>query len=138
MADHRAYRILCGVLGVLASLFGLSLLVSFFRVTMPGGTMEGPLSPLGPNGVYFMAFTGCAMLGWGGGLLSAMRRPESHRTVGTASALALVLMAFYRMWAWLLGDYYRLGDLLRVEAALFLLLALALVWLRPPRADAAG
>jgi len=138
MAGHGAYRILCGVLGVLASLFGLSLVVSFFRATMPGGAAEGPLSPLGPNGVYFMAFTGCAMLGWGGGLLSAMRRPESHRTVGTASAFALVLMAVYRMWAWLMGDYYWLGELLRVEAALFLLLALALVWLRPPHSAAAA
>jgi len=36
------------------------------------------------------------------------------------------------MVGWFMGDYHALaGDLLRYEAALFLALALAFVWLRP-------
>ena len=43
-----------------------------------------------------------------------------------------MLSALYRMLAWITGDYaVWAGDALRVEAILFLLLALALVWLRP-------
>ena len=46
-----------------------------------------------------------------------------------------IMMALYRLWAWLMGDYHFLGNLLRVEAVIFLLLALAFVWLRPPKRD---
>jgi hypothetical protein len=36
------------------------------------------------------------------------------------------------MVGWFMGDYYAwAGDVLRYEAALFLVLALAFVWLRP-------
>jgi len=84
--------------------------------------------------MYFVAFTGCALVAWGGGLLGAARRPEGSRALGTATAVGLVLAALYRMVAWLMGDYAFLGNLLRGEAALFLLLALAFVWLRPPAA----
>jgi hypothetical protein len=48
------------------------------------------------------------------------------------TALALTGLALVRMVGWFMGDYHALaGDLLRFEAALFLLLALAFVWLRP-------
>lgn len=130
----RAYRFLCGVIGVAFVLFGVALVLGFFRALMPGAEASGPL-PAGPGTDYFMAFTGCALIGWGGGLLGAVRQPESGRTVGTATATALVLMALYRLWAWLMGDYAFLGNLLRVEAVIFLLLALAFVWLRPPKRD---
>ncbi len=130
MTRRSAYRWLCGVLGALLCLFGVGMVFGFFRALGPGGAPAGPI-PLDLNGVYFVAFAGCAMVGWGGGLLGAARRPEAGRTVGTATAVALVLSAFYRMFGWFMGDYAYLGNLLRVEAAIFLLLALAFVWLRP-------
>ena len=74
----------------------------------------------------------CALIGWGGGLLGASRDPSSGRAIGTATAVALVLSAVYRMVAWIVGDYYVwLGDASRAEAAVLLLLALAFVWWRP-------
>ena len=52
--------------------------------------------------------------------------------MGTATAVALVMMAIYRILAWFVGDYYVwLGELPRAEAILFLVLALGFVWLRP-------
>jgi hypothetical protein len=42
-----------------------------------------------------------------------------------------------RIGAWVVGDYYAVfGELPRIEAGVFLLVALALVWLRPVRAEA--
>lgn len=131
MARLRVYRILCGGLGGLFVLAGCVLFLAFFRASLPGGGLPGPI-PVGPGGVYFVAFTGCALVGWGGGLLGAARRPETGRTLGTLTAFALVLMAVYRIFAWLIGDYAYLGNVLRGEAVLFLVLALAFVWLRPP------
>lgn len=130
MDRMRAYRILCGVVGGLFALAGLLFFAAFFRSSLPGAAATQPI-PVGPGGLYFIAFTGCALLGWGGGLLGAARRPEAGRTVGTVTAVALVGMALYRLFAWLMGDYAYLGDVLRVEAAVFLLVALAFVWLRP-------
>jgi len=37
------------------------------------------------------------------------------------------------MAAWVIGDYHELANLPRVEAGMFLLVALALLWLRPAR-----
>jgi len=137
MDRMKAYRVLAGVMGVAFALFGLALFTAFFLYQAPHST---PAIPTGPVGHYFVAFTGCALLGWAGGLLGAARDPASHRTVGTMTAFALVLMALYRMVAWLVGDYYVfLGDASRVEAGFFLLLALAFVWLRPqPRRASEG
>jgi hypothetical protein len=129
MDSLRAYRFLTGSLGIAFILFGLMLVLSFFGYQTPNST---PSIPTGPVGFYFVAFSGCALVGWGGGLLGAARRPRGGRTVGTASAVALVLMSVVRMVAWLIGDYQAwLGDLPRGEAAFFLLLALAFLWLRP-------
>jgi len=139
MGGYRGYRVLCGGLGGLLLVAGLVLTFSFFRAMLPGAVMGGPI-PVGPGGIYFIAFTGCALVGWSGGLLGAARRPAEGRTVGTLSALALVLMAVVRIFAWVMGDYAYLGNVLRAEAALFLVLALAFVWLRPeaPPRIAAG
>jgi hypothetical protein len=129
------YRIVCGLLGVVSVVVGIGAFAAFFGYHAPNGAPPGAFE-LGPHGMYFVAFTGCALVAWGGGLLGAARRPEGSRTLGTVSAFALVLMAVHRMMAWVVGDYAVLGDLLRMEAAVFLLFALALVWLRPahPRA----
>lgn len=130
MSRETGYRILCGALGVLMVLAGVVFFVTFFGYQRPGST---PALRTGPVGHYFVAFTGCALIGWAGGLLGAARTPGTGRTVGTLTAFALVLSALYRMLAWVIGDYYvMLGELPRIEAGLFLLLALGFVWLRPP------
>ena len=137
MDRTSGYRILTGVVGVALVAGGLVMVLSFFGALAPGGSVPGPFV-MGPAGVYFMGFAGCGLVGWGGGLLGATRRPEAGRTIGSATAVALVLAAVTRMVAWFLGDYAFLGDVLRVEAGVLLLLALAFVWLRPPHAKAAA
>lgn len=127
----RPYSWLCGVSGVAFVLAGCAFFLAFFAYHAPGSDAA---IPTGPVGFYFVAFSGCALLGWGGSLLSVARHPETGRAIGTVTALALVLMALYRMAGWIMGDYYAwLGDLLRVEAAVFLLFALGFLWLRPAR-----
>jgi hypothetical protein len=127
---QRVFVALCAVLGAAFVAVGLLSLFAFLRYQVPGQT--GVLG-LGPIGHYVLAFLGCALVGWGGSLFAVLRRPELARSVATATAVALVLSAVYRMIAWVVGDYAAVGNVLRVEAAVFLLLALALVWLRPPR-----
>jgi len=128
-----SYRILCAALGTLWIVLGFALIGMFFRFQTSGfspGELEMAL-PLDGWGVYMAAMAGCAMVGWGGGLIGAARRPDTNRTVGTFTALALVLMGFYRISAWVMGDYPDVAPALRVESVVFLLLALAFVWLRP-------
>jgi len=129
----RIYRLILGSLGVAFSVFGLALVGSFFAFQRPNSV---PLVPTGPVGHYFIAFAGCALLGWAGGLLGAARNPAASRTVATMTAFVLALMAVIRMLAWLIGDYAAwLGDLPRTEATAFLLVALVLVWVRPTVAE---
>ena len=66
-------------------------------------------------------------------MIGAAKNPEFGRSVGTATAVALVLGAVIRMGALFVGDYYVFpGEALRAEATAFLILALAFLWLRPP------
>lgn len=134
MKRQTAFRVLSGTMGTAFILLGLALTATFFGYQEPGST---PSIPTGPVGHYFIAFSGCALVGWGGGLIGAARRQQTtslvSRTIATATALALVLMSVVRMAAWVVGDYHMwAGDVLRGEAAFFLLLALAFLWLRPP------
>ena len=133
-----AYRILCGVLGAGLLLGGVAFLLGFLGALGPGGTMSGPISPMGPNGLYFVAFTACGLIGWAGGLVGAARHPETGRSVGTFSAWAMVVMGLYRFAGWFMGDFAHLGELPRIEAVIFLSLAIAFVWLRPAKAVAGG
>lgn len=129
------YRFLMGVLGIAVVVFGAGLVVAFFLYQRPNSV---PAIPTGPVGHYFVAFSGCALLGWGSAMLGAARDPFStaSRTVGTATAGVLVVMALVRMVAWVIGDYAAwLGDLPRREATAFLVVALLLVWLRPTVAE---
>lgn len=129
----RLYRLLMGTLGVAILIFGMGLVVSFFLYQRPNSV---PAIPTGPVGHYFVAFAGCALMGWAGGLIGAARAPLSSRSVGTMTAFVLALMAVVRMIAWFVGDYWVwLGDLPRTEAGAFLLVSLALVWLRPTVAE---
>jgi hypothetical protein len=125
----RAYRMLSGMLGIAFLLLGAALALAFVTYQEPG---RMPTLPTGPVGHYFAALAGCAFLGWGGALLGVARAPWAGRSVGTATAVALVAMALIRMLAWVVGDYYVwLGEIPRYEAGFFLVLALAFVWLRP-------
>ena len=125
----RAFRLVAGATGLLFAGSGLALFVAFFAYQRPGSE---PLLPMGPLGHYFAAFAGCALVGWGGALLAGARDLATGRGIAPMTALALAGLALYRMLGWFMGDYYAwAGDLLRVEAALFLSLALAFVWLRP-------
>ena len=129
------YRVLMGTLGVAWVVLGFGLVAAFFLDQRPGSV---PLIPTGPIGRYFVAFTGCALIGWGSAMVGAAREPASStsRTVGTATAFVLILMAGVRMVAWAIGDYASwLGEVPRQEATALLLVALALVWLRPTVAD---
>jgi hypothetical protein len=87
----RIYAILCAVSGAALCILGL-LFAQFFRFHAPGG-LGFPLLPMGPNGHYFVAFTGSALVAWGGALLGAARHPAHTRAVGTATAVALVMSA---------------------------------------------
>jgi hypothetical protein len=133
MARVTGYRILCGLLGLVWLAVGGGLLAMFLGYHAPGGRGEGLFSTMGPQGHYLAAFAGCALVAWGLALLSAARRPREERGIGVATVVGLVLCAAQRMMAWVVGDYVALADLLRVEAAVFLVLALALVWLLPTR-----
>ena len=129
----RLYRLLMGTLGVAVLIFGIGLVVEFFLYQRPNSV---PAIPTGPVGHYFVAFAGCALMGWAGGLIGAARAPLSSRSIGTMTAIVFALMAVIRMLAWFVGDYWVwLGDLPRTEASAFLWVALALVWLRPTVAE---
>ena len=120
------------MLGVAFVALGGALFSAFFLFHLPDSDLS---IPTGPTGFYFVGFAGCALIGWGGCLLGAAWHPGAGRTVGSATALALVLAALMRIAAWTVGDYTAwLGDLPRLESVLMLLAALALVWLRPPHA----
>jgi hypothetical protein len=123
-----------GTLGVAVLVFGIGLVAAFVLYQRPNSV---PTIPTGPVGHYFVAFAGCALMGWAGGLIGAARDPFSSRTVGTMTAFVMGLMAVIRMLAWFVGDYWAwLGDLPRTEASALLLVSLALVWLRPTVAEA--
>ena len=123
-----------GTLGVAVLVFGIGLVAAFVLYQRPNSV---PTIPTGPVGHYFVAFAGCALMGWAGGLIGAARDPFSSRTVGTMTAFVMGLMAVIRMLAWFVGDYWAwLGDLPRTEATALLLVSLALVWLRPTVAEA--
>ena len=123
------YRLVMGSLGVAFFLFGAAMVVAFFLYQRPNST---PIVPTGPVGHYFVAFTGCALIAWAGGLVGAARDPRASRSIGTMTIVVLILMAFIRMVAWVVGDYHAwLGELPRTEATGLLLVALALIWLKP-------
>lgn len=132
-----AYRVLCGGLGLGLMLFGLGFVMSYFAALGPGAGETIPGVAMGPPALYFMAFSGSALVGWGGALLGVLRDPGSpaSRAIGTATTAALVLSAVYRIAAWFMGESPFPGNLPRVEAGLMLLLAFAFLWLRPERMD---
>ncbi len=124
-----AYRILSGIVGTAFVAGGLVLFAAFFAYQRPGS--EAPL-PGGPFAHYFAATAGCALVGWGGALAAGAVRGDLARSLGTATAVALAMLALMRMLAWFSGDYYAVaGNAPRIEAGVFLAAALGFVWLRP-------
>jgi len=119
--------LLCFVLGAL-------LLTAFVTNMLLPASMQPRAQPVVTNywGYYMMGFAGTLLVAWGGCLVAAVRTPEAARGIGTATAVALVLNAVFRMLAWFSGEYAEVGNLPRVEAAIMLLLALGFIWLRPP------
>lgn len=128
MKSTTGYRALAGIVGLLFVAIGMILFGTFFGYQEPGST---PAVSTGPMGHYFVAFTGCALVAWGGILLNGARNPQLADALAMPTAIGLVMMATYRMLGWVTGDYHLLGDVLRFEAGIFLMLALAFVWLRP-------
>jgi hypothetical protein len=130
------YAVLSGLLGAGMVFAGAAMFVNFFAAHAPGAIAT---LPVGPNGMYFVAFSGCATIAWGSCLLGQMRRNQASRSVASATVVGLILSATYRIAVWVVGDYHVwIGNLARIEAVLFLLLALAFLWLRPaPRKEIA-
>lgn len=125
----RAYAILCGVVGTGMLLIGVVFFAAFFAAHAPGAE---PRLPVGPNGMYFVAFSGSALVAWAVCLLGQLRPSRASRSVATATVIGLALSAAYRIVVWVVGDYYLwIGELARGEAIAFSLLALAFLWLRP-------
>ena len=128
------YRTLCWLVGTLMVLLGLAFLGVFLLSVTPGSTPLLPF-PIGPQGYYFVAFSGSCLVAWGFCLFGA-GRGQGGRPIGTATAIGLTLGAAYRVLVWVLGDFWWLGGAPRVEAIVLLSMALAFLWLRPPRAVA--
>ena len=136
MDREHVYPVLCGVTGGVLVLAGAASAFGAFNAIRPYGTAPGPI-PMGPGGVYYLAMSGAALLGWGGALLVAARNAAAARALGPLTAGLLGLMAAFQIWAWLWGDYHSsLGELPRYEAMGMLALASAFVWLNPARMDA--
>jgi hypothetical protein len=84
-------------------------------------------------GYYVLGFAGSALVAWGGCLLAAARAPEHSSGIGVATASGLIVGTIVRLLAWYSGEYRLAGAQLQLESAVLVLLALAFVWLRPPR-----
>lgn len=127
-----AYKTLCWIVGSIMVVGGLALVGVFVVSVTPGSSSPLPF-PIGPQGYYFVAFSGSCLVAWGFCLFGAARG-AGGRAIGTATAIGLSLGAIYRVLVWMLGDFWWMGDTPRVEAIVFLVIALAFLWLRPPRA----
>ncbi len=127
-----AYKTLCWIVGSIMVVGGLALVGVFVVSVTPGSSSPLPF-PIGPQGYYFVAFSGSCLVAWGFCLFGAARG-AGGRAIGTATAIGLSLGATYRVLVWMLGDFWWMGDTPRVEAIVFLVIALAFLWLRPPRA----
>lgn len=115
-------------------LLGLAFVGAFALSVTPGSSSPLPF-PIGPQGYYFVAFSGSCLVAWGFCLLGAARG-QGGRAIGTATAIGLSLGALYRMLVWLSADFWWAGETPRLEAIVFLVLALAFLWLRPAHGTA--
>ncbi len=125
-----AYKTLCWIVGSLMVLLGLWFVGLFVVSIAPGSSSPLPF-PIGPQGYYFVAFSGSCLVAWGFCLFGAARG-HGDRAIGSATAIGLSLAAINRIVVWLFGDFWWVGGMPRLEAIGLLTLALVFVWLRPP------
>jgi hypothetical protein len=133
---HLLYRLLAAVTAGFCVLIGIVFLSAFLDRAL-FQVFARPLFDTNYWGYYILAFAGSALIAWGGCLIAAVRRPEEASGVGTATAVALIVGSIVRLLAWYSGEYRTADDPIRLEAGVLALVALAFVWLRPPRRDRA-
>ena len=63
MTRTDGFRLLCTLLGATFVLLGGALFSAFFRFHMPDSDLS---IPAGRTGFYFVGFSGCALIVWGG------------------------------------------------------------------------
>jgi len=134
MPRHLAYRLLAAVTAFFFLLFGFIFLCGFIDRTL-FQVLARPLFDTDPWGYYMLGVAGSVLMMWAASLIAIVRAPTMNPGVATATTVGLVLGAILRLLAWYSGEYRQAGDQLRLESAVFLMLALGFVWLRPPRAE---
>lgn len=134
MPRHLPYRVLAAVTAFFFFLFGFVFICGFIDRAL-FQVFARPLFDTDPWGYYILGVAGSALVVWAVALSTAVRRPDANPGVATATTVGLVLGAMLRLLAWYSGEYRQAGDQLRLESAIFLVLALGFVWLRPPRAE---
>jgi len=132
MPRHLAYRALAAVTACSFFLFGFVFVCGFIDRAL-FQVLARPLFDTDFWGYYILGVAGSALIVWAVALFAAVRAPTLHPGVATATTVGLVLGATLRLLAWYSGEYRPAGDQLRLEAGVFLVLALGFVWLRPPR-----
>ncbi|MCC6849952.1 MAG: hypothetical protein IT294_15720 [Deltaproteobacteria bacterium] len=132
MPRHLAYRVLAAVTAGCFFLVGFAFVCGFMDRAL-FQVFARPLFDTDVRGYYLLGVAGSALIAWAVALAAVVRAPTLHPGVATATTVGLVLGAILRLLAWYSGEYRRMDDLLRLEAAAFLALALGFVWLRPPR-----
>lgn len=134
MPRHLAYRALAAATASFFLLFGFVFLCGFIDRTL-FQVLAHPLFETDAWGYYILGVAGTALIAWAVALFATARAPTVHRGVATATTVGLILGAVLRLLAWYSGEYRDAGDQLRLESAVFLVLALGFVWLRPPRSE---
>ena len=128
---YLAYRLLAATTACSCALIGLVFVTAFIdRALFP--VFAHPLFETNYWGYYILGMAGTALFVWAGCLVAATRAPERAPGIGAATAGGLILGAILRLLAWYSGEYRAVGEQLRLESAVLLVLALAFVWLRPP------
>jgi hypothetical protein len=134
MPPHLAYRALAAVTAFFFFLFGFVFICGFIDRAL-FQVFARPLFDTDPWGYYLLGMAGTALVVWAVALATAVRMPEANPGVATATTVGLVLGAILRLLAWYSGEYRLAGDQFRLESAMFLVLALGFIWLRPPRPE---
>ena len=134
MPRHLAYRLLAAVTAFFCVLFGFVFICGFIDRTL-FQVLARPLFDTDPWGYYMLGVAGSLLMVWAGCLIAVVRAPTLNPGVATATTVGLVLGAILRLLAWYSGEYRQAGDQFRLESAVFLVLALGFVWLRPPHRE---
>ena len=134
MPRHFAYRALAAVTAFFFFLFGFVFLCGFIDRAL-FQVFARPLFDTDPWGYYVLGIAGSVLVVWAVALASVVRTPAANPGVATATTVGLILGAIVRLLAWYSGEYRFEADQLRLESAIFLVLALGFIWLRPPHGE---